>query len=69
VEEILEGGDWEISVSLIDLGEDGGVDTGDGSLVDFLFSNLTLEVLGSLGVLGEGKDVRVVAEEEHLLLG
>lgn len=56
-------------MSLIDLGEDGGVDTGDGSLIDFLFSNLTLEVLGSLRVLGEGKDVRVVAEEEHLLLG
>ena len=69
MEEILEGGYWEISVSLIELGEDGGVDTGDGSLVDLLIANLGLDLLSELGSSGEGEDVGVVREEEDLLLG
>ena len=69
MEEILKGGNREIGVGLIDLSEDRGVNTVDGSLIDLIIRNLALEILGSARVSREGQDVGVVAEEEDLLLG
>lgn len=69
VEEVEERVDGETSVLLVNLGEDGGVNTVDGSLVELLIASLGLDLLGELGVGGDGEDVGVVGEEEHLLLG
>ena len=69
MEEILKGGNGESGVLLLDLGENDGVDTVNGSLVDLLFGNLCLDLLSELGGGGESDDVGVVTEEENLLLG
>ena len=54
---------------LVDFGENGGIDSSNGGFVKFLIGNLGSDVLGELGASWEGQDVRVVTEEEHLLLG
>lgn len=69
MEQVLEGVHGETGVLLVDLGEDGGVDTGDGSLVELLIASLAADLLGELGAGGDGEDVGVVGEEEDLLLG
>ena len=56
-------------MSLVDFGEDGGIDSSDGGLVKFLIGDLGSDVLGKLGACWKGQDVGVVTEEEHLLLG
>ena len=69
MEEVLEGDEGKVSVLLVNLGEDGGGDTGNSSLVDLLITSLGSDILSELGASGEGKNVGVVRKEEDLLLG
>jgi len=69
VEEILEWVNRETGVLLVDLSNDGGIDTCKGSPIDLLIRNLASDFLGKLGSSREGKDVGIVAEEEDLLGG
>jgi hypothetical protein len=69
VEEVLEGDEGKVSVFLVNLSEDGGRDTGNGSLVNLVIGGLGSDFLSELGASGEGENVGVVREEENLLLG
>lgn len=69
MEEILEGDEGKVGILLVDLSEDGGGGTSDGSLVDLVVNGLGSNFLSELGTSGEGQDIGVVREEENLLLG
>jgi hypothetical protein len=72
VEEIVERGGWEVLMFLLDVGEDdwGHADFAlEGGLLGvLLIRDFLAESGGKLGRADESHDVRVVLEDEHLLV-